>query len=116
MKKILAILCSAIGLTGNAMACSSQYNILLETFGEGVLVELRAGTPGNSKVIRSATSHGGNVRFTGLCSGNYFLAIGNDTSVSVTPVRYVEDGAIYNSRITMQRGSGNVTKKPRSSL
>lgn len=54
--------------------------------------------------------------FGGLCSGSYFLAIGNGDSVSVTPVRKFEDHMIYNSRITLQRGSGNVSKMSKKAL
>ncbi len=105
-----------IFFSGWATACSTEYSIQLETFGEGVLVELRSGTPGNSRVVRSARSTGGTVRFSPLCPNSYFLAIGNDDSVSVTQTRYFEDGASYSSRITVQRGSGNVSTKSRKSL
>lgn len=99
-----------------AIACDTDFTIALETFGEGVTVELRRGVPGNSRVVRIAQSRGGNVHFGGLCAGSYFLAIGNGDTVNVTPVRQFEDDAEYNSRITIQRGSGNVSKKSRSSL
>jgi hypothetical protein len=97
-------------------ACESNYLIQLETFGEGVRVELRAGAPGSSKVVNSSFSTGGQVRFTRLCAGTYFLAIGNGEDVSVTPVRYYEDYTNYSSSIVIQRGSGNVSKKSRKSL
>ncbi len=70
------------GIVGSASACNTVYNITLQTFGEGVLVELRSGTPGNSRVVQSRRSNGGAVNFGKLCPGNYFLAIGNDDSVS----------------------------------
>lgn len=116
MKNLASAAFLLLFLNGAAFACSAQYNITLETFGEGVLVELRSGSPGKSKVVRSARSTGGNVNFSGLCQGNYFLAIGNSESVSVTPVRFVQDGAVYTSRIATQRGSGNVSKQSRSGL
>lgn len=104
-------------LTSAAFAgCDTTYTINLQTFGEGVRVELRTGAPGNSKVVSSNYSHGGQVGFSRLCPGNYFLAIGNDESVSVTQVRYFEDNAEYSGTITMQRGSGNVSKRSRNSL
>ena len=96
--------------------CQTNFGITLQTFGEGVKVELRTGSPGNSKVINSKFSSGGQVNFVDLCPGNYFLAIGNDESVSVTPVRYFEDFSEYNSSIVLQRSSGNVSKRSRSSL
>lgn len=116
MTKFLIATLVFLTLTGSAIACSTEYNITLETFGEGVLVELRAGQPGSSKVVRSRRSSGGNVNFASLCPGNYFLAIGNDDSVSVTQTRYFEDDAIYTGRIVMQRGSGNVSHKSRKNL
>jgi hypothetical protein len=97
-------------------ACQSNYVIQLETFGEGVRVELRAGVPGSSKIIQSSFSNGGQVRFTRICSGAYFFAIGNGDDVSITPVRYFDDFTNYSSSIVLQRGSGNVSRKSRSSL
>lgn len=108
----------AILLTHSALsfACSTEFTINLETFGEGVTVELRKGVPGNSRVLKTQRSNGGTVYFNGLCPGSYFLAIGNSETVNVTPVRQFEDLASYTSNIRMQRGSGNVAKKSRSSL
>lgn len=108
-----------IGVTMGVSAyasCETTYNITLQTFGEGVRVELRTGAPGSSKIVNSTFSRGGQVGFYRLCPGNYFLAIGNDDNVSVTPVRYFEDYAEYTSSITMQRGSGNVSRRARNSL
>jgi len=116
MRKIVVSVLLYISMTSGAFACSTDFNITLETFGEAVLVELRSGSPGKSKVISSARSSGGMVNFSGLCSGYYFLAIGNGDSVSVTPARLFEDDAIYTSRITLQRGSGNVSSKSRKDL
>jgi len=105
-----------LGFSGNALACNTEYNITLQTFGEGVLVELRSGSPGNSRVVQSKKSNGGSVNFKNLCAGNYFLAIGNSDSVSVTQTRYFEADAIYTDSIVIQRGSGNVSNKSRKSL
>jgi hypothetical protein len=108
---------SILLMAGNAAyACNIEFNITLQTFGEGVLVELRSGSPGRSKVVRSTKSSGGNVSFSSLCPGSYFLAIGNNESVSVTPVRYFEEDVAYSSRITMQSGTGNVGRQSRKSL
>ncbi len=96
--------------------CNINFNIDLETFGEGVTVELRAGVPGNSKVLSFKRSTGGHVGFSGLCPGQHFLAIGNEDSVSVTPTRVFESGRSYSSRLTLQRGAGNVSKRRRGEL
>jgi hypothetical protein len=44
------------------------------------------------------------------------LAIGNDDSVSVTPVREFREGVSYNSTITITKGSGNISRRSRKSL
>lgn len=99
-----------------AFACDISFNVELQTFGENVTVELRAGTPGKSRPVASRKSMGGRVDFRSLCAGSYFLAIGNDDTVSVTPVKQFQDDHDYSSRITLQRGSGNVSKRSRKSL
>lgn len=114
LKKLLSF--SLAGFANAALACVTQWNITLETFGEGVLVELRMGTPGSSRVVKATPSSGGTVNFSALCAGDYFLAIGNEESVSVTPVRHFQDNVTYSSRITVQRGSGNVSRQSRKSL
>ena len=106
----------ALSYVGNTIACSTDFTINLETFGEGVTVELRKGVPGTSMVLQSQRSNGGIVLFSGLCPGSYFLAIGNDESVSVTPVRQFEDHSNYTSTLRMIKGSGNVSKKSRKTL
>lgn len=116
MKRYLILTMIVLGAAGNAAACNTDYNINLRTFGEGVLVELRSGSPGNSRVIDARRTNGGAVNFANLCPGNYFLAIGNGDSVSVTPTRFFEANAMYTSNIVMQRGSGNVSRKSRKGL
>lgn len=116
MIKFLTALMVFFAVSGSAIACNTEYNITLETFGQGVLVELRSGNPGTSRVVQSRRSNGGSVNFGNLCPGNYFLAIGNDDSVNVTQTRYFEADAVYTGRIVMQRGSGNVSNKSRKSL
>jgi hypothetical protein len=116
MNKFLISTLLLFGMAGSATACNTQYNIKLQTFGEGVLVELRSGSPGNSQVVQFRRSNGGAVNFKNLCPGNYFLAIGNDDSVNVTQTRYFEADVIYTGSIVMQRGSGNVSNKSRKSL
>lgn len=112
--KIFAVV--LFSLSRLATACNTDFSIVLETFGEGVLVELRSGSPGSSRVVKSTRTSGGNVHFSNLCPGSYFLAIGNDDNVSVTPVRYFEADSDYSSKITLQRGSGNVSRKSRKIL
>jgi hypothetical protein len=114
-KYVAASFMSVIGIEAFA-ACETNYNINLQTFGENVKVELRSGAPGNSKVVGARLSGGGRVTFNRMCSGSYFLAIGNEDSVSVTPTRYFDDYSEYESTITLQRGAGNVSKRARSSL
>ena len=98
------------------VACNIDFNVTLETFGEGVLVELRSGTPGKSRVVKSMRSSGGTVSFESLCPGSYFLSIGNEETVSVTPVRQFQDDTTYSSRITVKRGTGNVGRQSRKTL
>lgn len=99
-----------------ANACEIEFGIELQTFGESVSVELRKGRPGSSRPVATRRSQGGRVNFDALCPGSYFLAIGNDDSVNVTPARQFEIDHNYTSRITVQRGSGNVSKQSRKSL
>jgi hypothetical protein len=111
------VLTTIFALSSNiALACNIDYDVQLNTFGATVLVELRSGSPGNSSVEGVKRSSGGLVSFDGLCSGRYFLAIGDDKSVSVTPVRYFEDNYSYNSTIEITTGAGNVSRRSRDSL
>ena len=98
------------------LGCDVAYSVSLQTFGEGVNVELRNGTPGNSRLVNSSKSFGGNVKFENLCPGSYFLAIGNSDNVSVTPVRQFESGIEYTSTLTMRRGTGNVSTRRKGDL
>lgn len=99
-----------------AATCNIGFNIDLQTFGENVSVELRSGAPGSSRIVGTQRSQGGRVSFNSLCPGSYFVAIGNDDYVSVTPVRQFSDGSVYTSQLIMQRGSGNVSKQQRKNL
>lgn len=96
--------------------CDIDYSVNLKTLGQSVIVELRNGVPGKSQVVSTKRSSGGAVNFDALCAGKYFLAIGDDESVDVTPVRTFEEGHGYSSEIVTQRRHGNVSKKKRSSL
>lgn len=117
--KFITILLTAFALLLSSAAnaeCDIAYTINLNTFGEGVRVELRSGIPGKSKVKKSRNSSGGKVKFNALCQGNYFLAIGNKEQVSITPVHYFEEHHEYTSNIILQQGTGNVETRSRSSL
>ncbi|WP_374692612.1 hypothetical protein [Accumulibacter sp.] len=117
MKSVLCLMwLVGASFSSAAGACSASLTVQLETFGEGVTVELRQGTPGSSKVVASQQSHGGTVSFPKLCAGSYFMAIGNAESVSVTPVRQFENNRAYRSSIRIAHGAGNVTRRGRSSL
>ncbi len=105
-----------LSFAASVSACDIEYTINLETFGERVRVELRTGSPGKSRVVATKASSGGQVYFSDLCSGSYFVAIGNDESVSVTPVRHFEDQHTYTSRLVLQRGGGNVQRMKRGAL
>ena len=114
--KSLAAAVLLILMMASAVACEIEYTVNLETFGERVRVELRTGSPGRSRVVATKVSSGGRVYFPDLCSGSYFVAIGNDESVSVTPVRFFEDEHRYTSRLVLQRGGGNVQRMKHGAL
>jgi len=116
MKPMLGAVVTSLLLMARAEACTTTWNITLETFGEGVTVELRSGVPGNSATVATRRSSGGQVQFGSLCAGDYFLAIGNDDSVNVTPVRKFQNGSSYSSSITVTRSTGNVAQRSRQSL
>jgi hypothetical protein len=86
--------------------------------GDDVLIELRQGVVGHSKVVNSQKFHGktGTVLFNGLCAGSYFMDIGNGPLVAVTPVHEFGDGRRYQSTIRVTFSKGNVDKKSRSQL
>ena len=100
----------------SASTCNIEYDIELQTFGEHVSVELRSGAPGASRIVKTQSSQGGRVSFSGLCPGGYFVAIGNDDYVSVTPVRQFASDHEYTSQLTIQRGAGNVSRQSRKTL
>ena len=85
ISKVLALILGLV-MSFAANACNINFSIELQTFGENVTVDLRTGAPGRSRLVSIQRSQGGQVTFDNLCPGSYFLAIGNDDSVSVTPV------------------------------
>ncbi len=94
-KSVIFFSCLVFSFSTNANACNIDFSIELQTFGENVTVELRNGAPGRSRPVTSQRSKGGRVSFANLCPGRYFLAIGNDDSVSVTPVRQFENDQLH---------------------
>jgi hypothetical protein len=99
-----------------AAACNTTLTVNLEEEGDGVTVELRLGVPGKSVVVSSKASSGKRVYFSGLCAGSYFMAIGNQDYVEVTPVHQFQDNMRYESTISLQTGGTNVTHKSRKDL
>ena len=95
--------------------CSTTLKVTLPD-GDGVSVELRSGNPGASRVVSRKASVGGHVTFSGICPGTYFMAIGNQDSVQVTPVHQFDDDMNYDSTISMQNGSGNIGHRSRADL
>jgi hypothetical protein len=96
-------------------ACDTTLKVNLPD-GDGVSVELRSGTPGSSQVVSRKTSVGGHVTFSGICPGSYFMAIGNQDAVEVTPVHVFDDDMSYESTISMQSGTGNIGRRQRGDL
>lgn len=99
-----------------AAACVTTLTVHLQTSAAGVTVELHRGVPGSSTIVATRESTGGGVYFPNLCPGSYFMAIGNDDDVEVTPVHQFNDDMRYESTISYQRGAGNVTHKSRRDL
>jgi hypothetical protein len=86
--------------------------------GEDLVIELRQGVPGNSRVATFQKFRGrtGTAFFYNLCAGPYFMAIGNGPKVAVTPVREFNGTANFRSTIRLTFGSGNVDTRSRSGL
>lgn len=110
------LLLAGVFQSAASYACDAEYSVKLQTLGQNVIVELRTGVPGSSRVVETKRSNGGSVDFSNLCPGGYFLAIGDNENVNVTPVRQFQNGVTYQSKITLKHGAGNVSKKNRSSL
>lgn len=83
-----------------------------------LMVELRQGTPGSSKVFDTKYIEGrtGTVSFSNMCPGSYFIAIGNGDYVAVGPVRQFKEGQRISTKLTVTMSYGNVSTKKRSSL
>jgi len=96
--------------------CGISFAVTLETFGEDVNVELRSGEPGNSFPLVIKRANSGKLNYDGLCEGKYFIAIGNDTDVSTTPVQLFVNGKTYTSTVQLTKGVGNMSSKNRNQL
>ncbi len=116
MKCIFAAALFLAAGTMETEACSGSLTVSLETFGQGVTIELRNGTPGSSRLFASQQSSGGTVYFNGFCTGSYFLAIGDGETVDVAPVHQYNDGHSYQSRIRVVPHAGNISRRSRNSL
>lgn len=83
-----------------------------------VLVELRQGSPGASKVFDKKYIEGqtGTVTFSNMCAGSYFIAIGNGETVAVGPVRQFGESESRHTRVRVTQSSGNVGTRSRSGL
>jgi hypothetical protein len=118
-----AFLTASVPLATNAVACSTiltvNLTVQLETdVKEDVLIELRQGVVGHSKVVNKQKFHGstGTVVFTNLCAGSYFMDIGNGAQVAVTPVHQFGDNERRQSTIKVTLSKGNVEQKSRNEL
>ena len=123
---VLTALSAFMPVSANAAGCwtSLTVNLTVELspalakMGENLLIELRQGVVGHSKVVNSQKFHGrsGTVFFSNLCGGSYFMDIGNGPSVAVTPVHQFGDHGRYTSTIRVSFSSGNVATRNRSGL
>ena len=96
--------------------CGIKYEVTLETYGESVKVELRAGEIGNSFPLVIKEAAGGKLFYSELCEGKYFIAIGNDKDVSTTPIKEFSNGVSYTSTVTLTKGVGNMGSSRREKL
>lgn len=118
----IAVLYWSLVVTTGAMACSTSLtvNLTVQLAAEhgDVLIELREGVVGHSRVVNRQKFRGltGTVYFTNLCAGSYFMDIGNGSQVAVTPVHQFGDGERRESTIRVSFTTGNVSNLPRSSL
>jgi hypothetical protein len=124
MKTVLIGMLLTLPLAANAVACSTSLTVNLtvklenEDEGKDLLIELRQGVIGHSKVVNSQKFHGrtGTVFFTNLCAGSYFMDIGNGPQVAVTPVHQFGDYGRYQSTIQVTFTKGNVDRRNRNEL
>jgi len=121
--KVVLMGCVLMCVT-TAMAASYTIDVTVElssTLTQGknrIMVELRQGTPGNSKVIDTKYFEGskGTVSFPNMSAGSYFIAIGNGDSVAIGPVRQFGDRQNVHTKVLVAPSSGNMGTRSRSGL
>jgi hypothetical protein len=106
--------------------CSASYSINLTVElgpeltnrDDNILVELRLGSVGNSKVVDSKhfVGHNGTVVFSGMCAGSYFIDIGNGSKVAVGPVHVFAASQRIHTTVQVSYSAGNVGTMSRSGL
>jgi hypothetical protein len=107
-------------------SCSSSYAINLTVDlspeltnrDDNLLIELRRGVVGNSKIVdtKHFVGHNGTVTFSDICGGSYFIDIGNGSKVAVGPVHVFEDNQHIHSTIRVTYSNGNVGTMSRRGL
>lgn len=125
----VVLICYSFIWAKEAMAlsrCTASYTIdVTVEFGSEItlnknqiMVELRQGVPGASKVFDTRYIEGrtGTVSFPRMCPGSYFIVIGNGDSVAVGPVRHFSEGQKVHTRVRVTPSSGNISSKRRSDL
>lgn len=112
--------------TAIAAYCSASYTISLTVelnpqltdSQKDVLIELRRGAVGNSKVVSTKrfVGHRGTVAFSRLCAGSYFIDIGNGSTVAVGPIHVLRNNEHIHSTIQVSFTEGNIGTMNRSNL
>jgi hypothetical protein len=100
----------------NSKNCNIGFKVILETYGADVSVELRVGEIGNSFPLVVKQAKSSELEYKNLCPSNYFIAIGDDKTVSTTPVQNFESGKTYTSRVQLTQGVGNMGSARRETL
>jgi hypothetical protein len=106
--------------------CSASYtiNLTVELSPEltnrkdSVLIELRRGHVGHSKVVdtKEFVGHSGTVVFPHLCFGPYFIDIGNGEKVAVGPIHSLIDNQQLNTTVRVSFTDGNISTISRGGL
>jgi hypothetical protein len=109
-----------------AANCSASYtiNLTVDLSPEltnnktDLLIELRQGSVGHSKVIakKEFVGHSGTVTFPHLCADSYFIDIGNGDEVAVGPIHSIHHSENLNTTVEVSLSQGNVGTMSRSGL
>jgi HEAT repeat protein len=85
---------------------------------DGIMIELRQGIVGSSRVFDKIRLGGrlGTVTFQGICPGPYFIAIGNGPTVAIGPMHRFEANQRVHSQVNVSFTQGNVSSMSRSML